>query len=345
MSLSDGQRDAVSLVLGAADHHLADAARYLLAYRQDSGYAYLLHESCTPPDRLALEDLGPTILVNARFGTLAAMSVVQSSAGLDLMALPTGALECSADDQRQRVAELVATVARWGGFGTSTATKVLHKKRPALIPILDNQAIFGAYLDPRWPARRSSQDSVYGAQAVRAALDRLVVDLNRPENQTAWQALARMEPGRSRIELFDMVWWMYFRELEPAQRDAVTVAARPVVVAAEPPASAGTTAAAISSATAAPSGDVSRFQDDDAGYVNWLRQHPSGLVVNCERQPRASYLKLHRATCAFISGTPSNGRSWTGPYIKVCALDALNLGAWTQRATGGTPQACAVCRP
>ena len=51
---------------------------------------------------------------------------------------------------------------------------------------------------------------MYGPQAVRAALDRLVVDLCRPENQTAWQALARMEPGRSRIELFDMVWWMYF---------------------------------------------------------------------------------------------------------------------------------------
>jgi hypothetical protein len=345
MSLPDDHRDTVSLVLGVADHHLANAARYLLAYRRDSGYAYLLHEPCTPPDRLVLEDLGPTLLVNARFGTLAAMSVVQSSAGLDLVALPTRALESSADDERQRVAELVATVARWSGFGISTATKVLHKKRPALIPILDNQAIFGAYLDPRWPARRSSQDSVYGAEAVRAALDRLVVDLSRPENQTAWQALARMEPGRSRIELFDMVWWMYFRELEPVQRDEVRAAAAPVVVTADTPANVGTTATGISQATAPHSGKVSRFQDDDDGYLNWLREHPGGLVVNCERQPRASYLKLHRATCAFISGTPSNGRSWTGPYIKVCALDALNLAAWTQRGTGATPQACAVCRP
>lgn len=170
-------------------NRLADAARYLLAYRQDSGYAYLLHEPCTPPDRLMLEDLGPTILVNARFGTMAAMSVIQYSAGLDLMALPSCALESTVEDERQRVAALVATVARWGGFGTSTATKVLHKKRPALIPILDNQAIFGAYLDPRWPGRPSSQDSVYGAQAVRAALDRLVVDLTRPENGLAWEAL------------------------------------------------------------------------------------------------------------------------------------------------------------
>jgi hypothetical protein len=97
---------------------------------------------------------------------------------------------------------------------------VLHKKRP-LIPILDNQVIFGAYLDPRWPSRPSSQDSVYGAQVVRAALDRIVVDLTRAENVTGWEALARLEPRRSRIELFDMVWWMYFRELEPLRRAAI----------------------------------------------------------------------------------------------------------------------------
>jgi hypothetical protein len=297
MGLPDERGDPVSLVLGVADHHLADAARYLLAYRQDSGYAYLLHEPCTPPDRLVLEDLGPTILVNARFGTAAAMSVVQSSAGLDLEALPTCALESSAEDERQRVAELVATVARWSGFGTSTATKVLHKKRPVLIPILDNQAIFGAYLDARWPARRSGEDSVYGAQAVRAALDRLVVDLSRPENQTAWQVLARMEPGRSGIELFDMVWWMYFREFEPVQRDVVAPAVAPVVVTADSPPNAGTTAAGISLATAPPSGEVMRFQDDDAGYLNWLREHPGGLVVNssARRAPAISSCIARRA--------------------------------------------------
>lgn len=144
-------------------------------------------------------------MVNARFGATAALSVVQHGADLGLKTLPNCTLESSRDDERQRVAELVAMVARWRGFGTSTATKVLHKKRPALIPILDNQAIFGAYLDPRWPGRRSGQDSVYGVQLVRAALDRLVVDLTRHENQRAWQVLAHMEPGRSRIELFDMV--------------------------------------------------------------------------------------------------------------------------------------------
>src|SRR5919201_822102 len=121
-----------------------------------------------------------------------------------------------------RVAELVAALARWSGFGISTATKVLHKKRPALIPILDNQAIFGAYLDERWPGHPSSQESVYSTQLVGAALD-----LTRPENEHSWDCLARLEPSRSRIELFDMVWWMYFRELEPVQRVARRAADAP----------------------------------------------------------------------------------------------------------------------
>ena len=76
--------DAILLVLGVANHHVINAARCLVAYRQDSGYAYLLHEPCTPPDQLMLEDLGPTALVNARFGTAAALAVVQNGRGLDL---------------------------------------------------------------------------------------------------------------------------------------------------------------------------------------------------------------------------------------------------------------------
>jgi Family of unknown function (DUF6308) len=345
MALDDAQAEAVSLMLGVANHYVRDAARYLLAYRDDSGYAYLHHAPCTPPDQLVLEDLGPTILINARFGTTAAMSLVQHAADLDLKTLPACALESSSDDERQRVAELVATVARWSGFGTSTATKALHKKRPALIPILDNQAIFGAYLDPRWPGRPSGQESVYGVELVRAALNRIVVDLTRPENQRAWERLARFEPGCSRIELFDMVWWMYFRELEPVQRDVTRVPAAAATQGVNPTVDARMPAAAISPASMAPSGDVTRFQDDDVGYLRWLRENPTGVVVNCERQPHAGNLKLHRATCTFISGTPRKGRSWTGPYVKVCAVNPQDLAVWAEAATGAVPEPCAVCRP
>lgn len=36
-----------------------------------------------------------------------------------------------------------------------------------------------------------------------------------PENANTWPRLEEIEPARSRTELFDMVWWMYFRKLEP----------------------------------------------------------------------------------------------------------------------------------
>lgn len=80
---------------------------------------------------------------------------------------------------------------------------------------------------------------------------------------------------------------------------------------------------------------VETFADDDVGYEAWLRAHPGGVVVNCERNPRASYVMLHRASCHTISGTPPSGRSWTTQYLKVCADAAGELEAWARVATGG----------
>jgi hypothetical protein len=96
-------------VLGPADHHVADALP--CGVSTGLGDAYLLHAPCTPLDRLVLEDLGPTTLVNARFDVTGAMSVVKHGDSLDLGALPGCGLESSSDEQRQLVADLVASVA------------------------------------------------------------------------------------------------------------------------------------------------------------------------------------------------------------------------------------------
>jgi len=90
---------------------------------------------------------------------------------------------------------------------------------------------------------------------------------------------------------------------------------------------------------------VARFIDDDSGYLKWLRMNPTGLVVNCARRPRASYLKLHRATCATINGMPARGRTWTGPYIKVCSQYRSALAHWAETAVGGELDPCPLCRP
>ena len=98
----------------------------------------------------------------------------------------------------------------WPGVGASIATKTLHKKRPALVPILDNMAIFGAYMNPLWPEQRAKEDTVKAVPRIREALDWIAVDVSRGDNEPVWAELEAIEPDRTRIDLFDMVWWMFF---------------------------------------------------------------------------------------------------------------------------------------
>ena len=209
-------RPAVVLVLGGGvvERRLRDPVSLLLGYREDEGTRYLNHKPITPSDELLPEDLAVTLLVNSRAGYRAFKSIQDLGPSLDLAGLPAAALENTAPGERDRVADLISQVAGWPGFAASLATKVLHKKRPALIPILDNQAIFGAYMAATWPRQSSSQDSVKEPRRIREALERIAVDLTREENREVWPLLQEREPARSLIELLDMTWWSYFRRLE-----------------------------------------------------------------------------------------------------------------------------------
>lgn len=257
----------MDLVFGAErlDRLVAHADELLVAYRQDTGTRYLDHVPCTPPDRLVPEDLAVTILINSRVGSTAFTAVQDHGADIDLAALPERTLEAATEADRQQVAELIAEVARWPGFAASVASKVLHKKRPGLIPIIDNQAIFGAYMNPLWPERPSLTDSVYSVARIREALDWITYDLTRPENRGAWDALATIEPNRTRIDLFDMVWWIYFRRVEP-----VPVTAEAAV---------GISAAVSTGAAAVAAGgaEISSFVDND-----------DATSPGCEITPRAT---------------------------------------------------------
>jgi hypothetical protein len=87
------------------------------------------------------------------------------------------------------------------------------------------------------------------------------------------------------------------------------------------------------------------FKDDDRGYLEWVARHPQGFVVNSERQPRPSYLRLHRAICATITGTPARGNRWTAEYIKICSDNLAELEAWARGQTGGELHPCPSCGP
>ncbi len=82
--------------------------------------------------------------------------------------------------------------------------------------------------------------------------------------------------------------------------------------------------------------------DDDERYVAWLRAHPEGYVVNADRPPNASYLRLHRSTCRTISGVPASGRAWTVTSTKVCGTRD-ELEGWAEATTGGEVSRCPTC--
>lgn len=58
-------------------------------------------------------------------------------------------------------------------------------------------------------------DTIKAVPRIKEALDWIAADMTRFENASVWPQLHAIEPERSRIELFGMVWWMYFRQVEP----------------------------------------------------------------------------------------------------------------------------------
>jgi hypothetical protein len=210
----------MELIFGAGklDRRVAEVEALLSDWREkerDFGQLYLEHEPTTPRDRVLVEDLAVTMLINSRVEARQAMGVFRNGPTLDLSVLPDKALGETTDGERQVVAEVVAAMTAWPGIGASVATKTLHKKRPALIPILDNMAIFGAYMYPLWPEKRARADTIKAVPRIKEALDWIAEDITRPENASVWPQLQAIEPTRSRIDLFDMIWWMYFRQVEP----------------------------------------------------------------------------------------------------------------------------------
>jgi hypothetical protein len=210
----------VTLTLGAGhiDRVIPDADILLQQYRKDTGYDYLDYEPITPADKILPEDLSVTLLMNSRVGWRSFHNLQKHIQTIDLADLPAKPLEHTSADERKIVAGLIARLAQLPGIAASVATKVLHKKRPALIPILDNQAIFGAYMNPDWPQKPAHNDSVRDGNIIATAMEWIYFDLTRPENKDVWASLNEIEPKRHRIELFDCVWWMYFRNKQPVRR-------------------------------------------------------------------------------------------------------------------------------
>ena len=207
----------IQLVVGAGqnDRLIENPDDLLQQYRKDTGCYYLDHQSITPQDAVVPEDLAVTLLVNSQAGWRAFRSLQLHGVSINLKSLPQKSLEQTTPEERRIVRDIIVKMAAWPGFAASMATKVLHKKRPALIPILDNQAIFGAYLNKNWPEQLARSESIKDGEQILRALDCIASDLNREENSSTWRKLQVIEPTRTLIQLFDGIWWMYFRLKQP----------------------------------------------------------------------------------------------------------------------------------
>lgn len=83
------------------------------------------------------------------------------------------------------------------------------------------------------------------------------------------------------------------------------------------------------------------FVDEDSAYLAWIAQNLDRFVLNAHGNPKPHYLRLHKASCSLISGTPANGEHWTTTYLKVCG-DRTELEAWASEL-GGEVWACERC--
>lgn len=203
----------MALRLTVGRHTLSDVAVLLDYYEEEvrHGPAYYRHQPTTDPNTVTLEDLGAAVLLEGQPRSRAARTLVD--APLDLRDVPDRALHETTAEERDRITDVILQLVgqRGSGFGSSLATKVLHKKRPATIPILDNQAVFATLCSDQWqPGTLPRGKTARSRAAIAGALATIHGVVTDPRNINVWSELEDRTPF-TRVEVFDMVWWAFVR--------------------------------------------------------------------------------------------------------------------------------------
>lgn len=90
------------------------------------------------------------------------------------------------------------------------------------------------------------------------------------------------------------------------------------------------------------------FSDDDDGYLCWIKDNPTGFVLNVRHNPGAAYTVLHRSACQSISRPRDDGAYTARNYRKVVAGTVDELRNYTRslgRSDGSFSGACGHCDP
>lgn len=85
------------------------------------------------------------------------------------------------------------------------------------------------------------------------------------------------------------------------------------------------------------------FDNDEVGYLRWVRANPSGFVINVPKDFRNIPYFLHRASCKHIT-TPKHKNYTTTQFMKICSVNRQELVKWGAGYPGNF-QECSHCKP
>ena len=200
---------------------------------------------------LTREDTGVANWLNARMSPIEIDAILERAPAIEaaLAQIPPSATLTAADEEIPWVAlaELMAAFEGVPKVGLPRATKVLHKKRPALIPILDS--VIERYLRSVDRIIRRGGFAVYAPALIRSYKRELDVAL--PTLRALQLELHARDIELSECRLLDLLLWGYSGTYTP-------IYART---------GAGASIPAPSRASVATFAGVDVFRDDDAGYL------------------------------------------------------------------------------
>lgn len=219
--------------------------------------------------------------------------------------------------------------------GVPRMTKVLHRKRPALVPILDE--VVRSYLcdvEPLDLTGDAADQALTLTQAYHRELHLQLAELTQLRDALDGRGIQLTE-----CRILDVLLWAYSGTYTPLWQRRGTGATRPD----RGPRHRRSGGAVPIDAWSRLPATLTRFVGDDDGYLAWRRDHPAGWVLNCERQPKATYLKLHRADCPHLRPRPG-WSNLTAAFAKVCGTSSGPFDEWLTATLDTRPDRCPVCR-
>jgi hypothetical protein len=219
--------------------------------------------------------------------------------------------------------------------GVPRMTKVLHRKRPALVPILDE--VVRSYLcnvEPLALTGSAADQALTLTHAYHRELHHQLAELTQLRDALDGRGIQLTE-----CRILDILLWAYSGTYTPLWQRRPGGATLPDP---GPRHRKSGGAAPIDAWNRLPAA-LTRFIDDDDSYLTWRRAHPAGWVLNCERQPKTTYLKLHRVDCPHLKSRPG-WSNLTTAFAKVCGTSPGPFDEWLTATLDTRPDRCPACR-